>query len=584
MPEPGKAESEIKASTQQRGVYESPDKALGSEIVSVLSGKEGVVSTVHAKDARMTVDKEIFLTWKIDSLRYFSAEGGIKYLIEKDLEGGRKVVLVASFEKVEPGVESSSVSVFNVEKLILQGPKGTCVNFLERIPEGTGVKMRVGKVKKPEEAMMAHKHDYWFTPRRNEITIDSINSILDIGALWHEGGHAISYDSESEAEREIHSQARRVVMRVGKFLNEGDLYEVREEIGKIEEEEQMDYLTARLVVANEEQSASLWAINDLSSMADGLVINAEIGDQACRGFEKSLQTYDVPLIPEVAASEAAKGLSSEEADAVWHHYEEYFDLKYWLEEHGLKQGDKIYFDVPNEGRFNFSIDESGIVSARFLSQDGKKWISLAISFMGCSLSVTEKEGRSEENLFLSPKGTIEVKGIKEIVAAEKFFKESLVFALVQREKLARQDIEWIRETFKPLENLDWLDPLGRITNLLKMKGKETREALSNEIEELDKATSPLRRLDTFCLRLGLQIIRDFGLDPDIFNYKFNSKTGQGIKGEWDRLVFVCEEALAVSGTEQPVPNRYLSTEPKIEERKILEMVAEMPRKNKNKEK
>ncbi len=64
------------------------------------------------------------------------------------------------------------------------------------------------------------------------------------------------------------------------------------------------------------------------------------------------------------------------------------------------------------------------------------------------------------------------------------------------------------------------------------------------------------------------------MDRGILDYKFDPETGKLIKGDWEKLVLLCKNALETSEQPREVPNRYLSTDLREIEKRIIEMAIE----------
>lgn len=559
------------------GCYKNLDQALGQDLASLKA--ERYPHLIHQKKGPGRL-QDLAKFWGGGKINFAEPAGetSFKFLMEKKLEGGRKVVALARLEGgLEEGKESTAV--YRMEKLIFQGPKGGCVNFLERIPKNIRVRMRVGQTTIPADASYDSRR-FWYSDDSKEINIGQIKSFRDVASIWHEGGHVVYYQRLSKTEREWHHRARAVFDYAVKAFEGGR----PSTVGK-------DYLVARWVVGQQERLASSWAVEDLNAVKDLLVIDPHLADKISGDLEGFLQTYDFFLMPDVAVSELAQKIPASKADLIYEHMETYRDIRYWLEEHGLDFGEEDVFGT-SSGEYRVALNKNedieftftpnnflapritgtigvlgGIVNWYYfrnfqwrLKIKGEEIVGHFMPFAALSLHIPKTFIRNHDKRFL---------------AAEKDLEKGLIETSLEktpRKEAALKDIEWLKAIFLPIvPDIEELDPMTKAKRL--MGGGELKPSAVDNSTDVTDAINPVRRRSNLCAKISARIIERVQLKGLSYDSSFDPETGRRIGGKWELLVMICEKGLRKLGLNQEIPDRFLTNDPKAEERKLIEMAA-----------
>lgn len=556
---------EISKSEAKKGCYGSVDEALGQSLDGLRLG-----------EFDRHLDPEITPPGTLKNLADFWGKsridisypetGGQRVLIEKPLEDGRSVVAVI--------VPDEELATYKFEKLIFVGPEGKCVNFLERIPEEVRVKITVEEKEKPEDSIENNDDKFFFRPTTSEIYIGQINSFLKTAGVWHEGGHAVSDSMMSNEEKEGQNAARKVFKTFYRFFSSGELDKTK----GIEERIGMDYQTARFLIANEERLASLWAQQDLKELSEFLAIDYNLADQICDMHETFWQSYDEFLMPETGVSVLAKEIYGNNAELIEGHYDNYNMLRYWLEEHGVKPGDQVTFKLSDDGQYQAELTENGVMVFSFLPENVQNpQIIGSVAPFGSHISSILGAKKEEVSIVLKDPKLFKkyMKDSGQALEVESFFEEALIMGLVDREQIAREDIAWLKETFKTcIPSVERLDPLAFAEWLLNNTESDISSQHSDtQSKAVNIATSPLKRKNEFCRNIGRRIMSDASLSAELLFRKFDPASGKKLKDDWDRLVLISKTALEKINPPEEVPVPGLSADPAAAERKILEMTA-----------
>lgn len=562
---------------QNRGCFQNVNEALGFDVNKL--DHDGWIDFPADKYKDSQDLKKLVTEWEVvkGKREIIGTKEELVFYLEKSLEGGRKAHIVASIGDYEKGTDGALYPVLNVRNLVFQGPKGGCVDFAKRIDDGVHINYRPGESVAPPGAVEMKKRNYWFLGETGEISFSGIESFFDTASLWHEAGHAHD-DKNNPQDRELRGQARIVQHDVLVAL---EFTKGPEEIEKIEERENMDFVMAKFIISKSERYASLWAMEDLRTVKDILDINPSLADTMCNNLEASLRTYDQPYIPVVSASELGRNFPPELKEKVYKRFgnwEEIAELMHEYEEYGLRIGKDFEVDISSVGRMKFGFFDPGMMYFSYYPEDRKQQNYHYISSMLISdvdlypdMDSFMQEKKTKHLVNCSNPMTIETSAADFDITleTEENIKQLLLEGLVIKEDETFGRIGWIYDTVKAyIPDVDSFDPNTQALKQLEERHGKIQTGLPPE--ELKKALSLTHREQTICREVGDRFAQDLGVDFGEIGFIFDPNTGERLMSEWDRMMKICHVGL--TNAHEPVPDYTLSTDPEHAQKQVIETV------------
>jgi hypothetical protein len=547
-----------------KGRYNSLDEALGQELKQLIENPYRARDVVRPEELKNSLDE-----YENDLLKFDAqivknvpgVEGKFLYYLEKKLDDYRKVVVVAKDVDFLLNEKTKKLENYSIiDKLIIVGPEGKCVNFAERLPKDTKIIMGFDGTQ-PEDAMKKSTSNFWYSPATNTVCFGRIDSLSDVAGVLHEGGHAHDFASKEAYEKEMAQSALHVKSKMEDQFAQGKISKATDEI---EKKYDMDYLTARYIVAKQERAASLWAISELEKVQTDLGIVPEMADLYKHDIESWWQTYDQFVIPSVGVSEAVRSMGKEQGQAALNHVENYMEMRDWLEQAGIKDEGKMNYsdgekslDITlKEGRVCCSIyrpavpegdvfevvilanHTAGLVSEGIRQADGKfAWEKSALD-----LSDPQEYLKSEPQH-------------KDVLEAEKIALKAIAETVLARETDAIKKAEFMKSAFSPIfPDQTPLDPFEVYKKLAEhdMNSKSSDYLLDSDFEKI--ATNGITRLAEYEKNLFEALAEKTG-KTHLKNYRFDPRDGRPLATTHDKLIYLSEQLLTEAKIPEELPDR-----------------------------